>query len=271
MKHPITKLRGLVPHSLRLSCIIALVVLTSLATKSQAQTLIHDDFNRGSVTLPEDLNGSAPTTSSLGSITWLSQNWETNGSAATDTSSSARNAFLPFNPSTGNIYTLTATISMETTDSNWIGIGFSNGAATDTQLYGAPNNSQGILFRGDGQVRYVGTNGTAGDGLSGNPLSSGLGKTVSISVILDTTEENWVMSYAINGTPVTGTYTFNVNPTINYIGFGSYTNATGFVEDITLTTNIPESSTTTLILAGAVLGLMLIRKSRKAFPTSRVC
>jgi len=135
--HPSTK-KTLNTDMKKTLCIVNLVCMASLAATAQAQTYYQDSFNRTG-----ELNGTAPTTNTGGNHWTVSTgtgSYATNGSAVYDKKAAYDSAYLPVNGSSGvtldgtKDFTLSATITPDTTSGYYLGISLSTNP-TPTNLW----------------------------------------------------------------------------------------------------------------------------------------
>lgn len=188
----------------------------------------------------------AGNTTETGGATWgASAGWLRNGGIASKSTSGNAQAFVPFSPQPGNVYTLSLEIDPTNNpgSTDWLSLGFVNQPATNTALYtGGPFSTYGqawMLARANGNENGN-TIQAFSSGLS-NPVSasiplSGVGTYDTLHVILDTRPANWISSYYVNGT-LAGGHTFNGAPNIQSVGFGGFSFATGNVRNFRLVSN----------------------------------
>ncbi|HWA87934.1 MAG TPA: PEP-CTERM sorting domain-containing protein [Opitutus sp.] len=236
------------------------------AACASAQTTIYfDDFSGSSST---DLTGTTPDISS-GGATWIADTggsaWKADGSIS---NSGASNAFLSFAPSAGHVYTLSIDANPVNGNGDWFAIGFSQ-LATVNSIYagGSVSASAWMLLRGDRTddlETFLGPG--TGDEVDFNPpdditLSPG---SVNLKVILDTTGAQWTAEWVVNNVSIRQT-TFDTNPTINYVGLGRWSTASGTVDNFTLTSTsaIPEPATCALTLGTLAAGAVMLRRRRR--------
>jgi hypothetical protein len=215
------------------SAAASLLVVTPVVT-----TIYQDYFTNDSSGF---LNGNPP--DNVGTNTWVAAPaWGSDGTEAVvgteGYGSVSANAFLPFVPQAGHVYTLSANID-NTGGDEWIALGFANGDATNIIWQGANNPVGWALERTDGSGQdnqaFVGP-GTAGGTDTGFAPTGGL---VNYAVILDTRPTNasaWTFTFQSNSNTLVGPTTFGGSgPTITTVGLGAYELVAGVVQDFTLT------------------------------------
>ena len=232
---------------------VATVALSGLTNTASASIIYQDNFT-GSSGSP--LNGTTPTTDTNRATWTADSNWSANGSVTVTSNSSQQypSAHLPFVPSAGNVYTLSATLSPTT---NWISIGFEGSSGSP---WTAPSLAVYVVLTSGGYGRTI-FNG----GVYGSPIYSGVGKTAQ--VVLDTTGIDWTATTSYAGTVAyTVTYTgasgANPNPTgISMVNFNDQ-QASGQVGSFSLTsTSVPEPTSLGLAAVGG-LGMLLLKRRR---------
>jgi hypothetical protein len=222
------------------SAVAAVTVLAPPVT-----VLLQDTLGGASGTL----SGRTPDT--VGTSNWLAGTvWSTDGSEATGTGTG--NAFLPFVPQPGRIYSLSAEIENTTTDGgSWTALGFANGTTLNSQWHTVNSPVGWWLARGD----YPAGNSSnpnqtfIGPGTGSGSTGTGFwpSNMVTYKVILDTTpsgSSNWTFTYLANGNVVRAATAFGGSgPTITRVGFGMI-NASGssIVRNFTLSQQIPFSA-----------------------------
>lgn len=136
---------------------------------------------------------------------------------------------LPFTPEVGYIYTLSASLTFTSDPGTWLSLGYAAhnppDSATPRFNDSAVNGNPWSLFRpgtGNGGVQlYYSRTGVAG---SQALIPTTYPSINTISIVLDTTRDNWVISEYANGTLVQGvTYTYSSNPSIVAVGLGQTT------------------------------------------------
>lgn len=256
------------------------VALVGLAGTASASNTIYQDNFSGSASNP--LNGTSPSVNATGAAWTADTGWRADGSqtAADAATNGSSDAYLPFTPSSGNIYTLSATMSPSlTSGSNWFALGFvgSFSSATST-TGGVANNGDGVNAwfgdSGSGQLNAgpwllmnSGWNGEdpnesyfPGPGASGAVNFTGKsGDTVAI--VLNTQSSAWTFQVFDNGTNVSPVIPFSSNPAITGVGLGQFAPAVGSVSNFSLT-SVPEPTTLGVFAIGG-LGLLLLKR-RKA-------
>jgi hypothetical protein len=213
-------------------CVGAMMVWAPVHPSAGGEVLIEDQFQRGAPTEAVALDGVSPGVTRDGNDVWIAAaDWSTDGSAVVNQGEKrSASCFFPFLPESGRIYELSATITA-TDDSpesqNWVGIGFSPAADPRIQVFAPALCRNGILLRPDNQARWV------FDG-EGGLLASNVRPGATLSVILDTTHENWTLAWKIDGQDAGAVRIFNENPVISYVAFGNYKSAGGRIENFTL-------------------------------------
>jgi hypothetical protein len=254
---------------LLVSCIARAAQLTAfvviyvavLPASAKAQTLVADNFDRGTVESPLALDGSTPSTSHIGAVTWTSANWLTDGTQAVLNPIARHNAIFSYNFTPGFVYTLSATLDVtDGTGSNFLGLAFYGTSPSTNGIILSGTDKQGIMLRADGIVRGI-TNGGAIN------LGTGYSSATRLSAILDTTVAAWTMSFAIDGSPVGSLETLSTNPVLTGFGFGA-NNVAGTVDNFSLTAVVPEPSTITLAAFGfsSIAALVALRRRNRRSP-----
>ena len=209
-------------------------MVLALAPAAQAGTIHEDDFSGAA----GNLNGTGP-----GWIANTTTGWQLDGSSATS-GSGIRFAWLPFAPTAGNVYTLSADVT--TTGGSWLAIAFAKDSAP-----GVPPLDSTVLFTIDtyawmlrkpgvnGQVQTFRGKGTA----NGGPSSTSAG---NLSVVLDTQPALWTVEYFVGGSSIGAAVAYGTNPDISWVGFGQ-NNGAGTVDNFLLTDNSAPPAPGTLI------------------------
>src|ERR1022692_4926320 len=206
------------------------------------QTKISDPFTGSSGTF---LNGSAPQDhGGTGADAWIQPpiDMVLTGTNVICTNGINENAFLPFTPSAGNIYLLSADLNAFASGGDWFAIGFAQNA-NNGQWHNSGNNASGwILARGAGSGQTGQT--FLGPETGGGAAIGTYNGQHNYSVVLDTTLVNWTFQFFVDGVSVRGPVAYSgtvgVNPTINYVGFGHLQSVLGTVDNFSLTT-IPQT------------------------------
>jgi len=214
------------------SVILACLALAGTAT---AAVIYSDDFS-GLGSAP--LNGTAPDVRP-GSETWTAGAlWFANGSK---TANGNNNAWLPFVPYAANRYTLSLDVNPNYAagNSDWFALGYSAGNST-TDWFPGGNAIGWILNRADdnwGSGAFQSFTGPSTTGVQNHVIAKS--GSVNLKVILDTQGSNLTAQWYVDNVSVRGPYTYGATPTVNYIGFGSYNNTQGFVDNFSLTSDFP--------------------------------
>jgi hypothetical protein len=230
------------------------------AVQAQVTNVIYqDNFARGGL-----LNGSAPSPVNTGNVTWSAfGQLITDGSEIAVTNASPagayNNAFLPFSPQSGHVYTLSVDIKGTSGGVWWQGFGFAQNALT-SGYYGAANI--GIawgLQRGNAQQSQAFL-GPGTQNLLANITEDGNTNIFNTyRIVLNAATGNspggWLVTFYRNGVQVAqGSY--SANPTIQYVGLGA-DNETGFYRNFSLTDYEADSGPP--VIAGDLPGRVEVR------------
>jgi hypothetical protein len=179
--------------------------LSSIAPAHAMTIILSDDFSGGT----GDINGAAP---DIGASNWIASSlFNANGSVDNNLGTNGGSMTLAFTPAQGLIYTLDATISGITGNTNWFALGFANGqssATASTSRFITGTGSAGVvgtawmLFRGAqspgptpaqtfnaaqrGNGALTNTNGGLADGENWGALASDAAGTIDLRIVLDT-------------------------------------------------------------------------------------
>ena len=259
------RLSGVASSAMLAAAVVAgAMVLGGGATTASAETIYQDSFNRTG-----DLNGSQ-----LGVATGFAGTGTDGGSATAawtapaGTSTTAGtgltaggNGQLPFVPALGDVYTLTADITMNQPGDNFSGyviFGFSTDI--NTPVDNAPLAPL-MFVNGNGGVQAY-SYGPWGYFSLGN-VGNASGVSNDLQLVLDTTQPLWTVSAFINGTP-DGSFTYNgdnyLNPSIVAVGVNfknnyQYATFTNFS-----LSDVPEPTSLALLAIG---GLLVLPRRRR--------
>jgi hypothetical protein len=236
--------------------ILAVAMMVCGISQASAAVIYSDSFSGSSAT---ELNGSTPSITT-GGATWIaSGEWLADGSVSTTFVSPEVNtdvvAYLPFTPTSGNIYELSLTgLTVTGSSTGWVSLAFLQN--TDSFGFFGTKTNPSIIRRSSAQTYFPSSYTTFGS------------STGSIRIYLDTREANWTTALLLNGSTTPDsifTYTSG-NPNINYIGMTGTTDGSGTLVgnayNFQLQT-IPEPSTYAMLLVGGA-GLMLVIRRRGA-------
>jgi len=165
-----------------------------LAMASAQTTIYSDDFSGSSAT---DLHAEAPDIRP-GSETWSASTlWKSDGTVGS--APVGANAFLPFTPVAGRIYTLSATVDVTSTSDDWLALGFTNGSDVDQYFHVIPNDPAAwMLERGGlGDSGYQ-TIAFMGPGATGSTSAVSSDGPIALRVELNTQNPLWSVSFYRN-------------------------------------------------------------------------
>ncbi len=240
---------------------MAATVLGLSVVPAWAMTVYSDSFP-GSSSSP--LNGTSPATDSTGATWSAGANWNADGSYSS--AGGYQNAFLPFAPATGEIYTLAATVDpVATGTGKWLALGFAEAAQTSQPFYGSAINPGPWMFQ------WAVSNGEYSPGPALTAVTydpnGGASSPASLEVVLNTTRPQWTAQWYVDGNAVLSTpYAYAVNPTITSVGFGSDM-VSGTISNFSLAgvvAPVPEPDALALLAVGGCLGLLLLRRRRSS-------
>jgi uncharacterized repeat protein (TIGR02543 family) len=199
---------------------IVALLLTLLPGVVNAQTTLYSQvFTGGS---GADLHGTAVTGGTLAGSNWIAgTTFKQDGSAVTV--SARTSAVLPFTPVAGNIYRVSANITLTSVSTTWLGLGFADNVAF-TGLNNNTNRFAGAAIPGYSWV-FTATNGQTymqGPGTL-NTATESVADTsnsvVQLMVELITTNANWSTKYYLSNVLVaSGSYVGRVT-NIDCVGF----------------------------------------------------
>jgi hypothetical protein len=171
------------------------------------------------------LNGRTPDTTDTTGATWIAEStWTMSGTGASAPSSAfVGNAWLPFSPVSGRIYTLSAVLDDAAGGSSWAALGFTSVLITNN-YFESIDTYGWMLARDDGDSLdnevFVGPGAGGAGGGETHLFSTG---PATYSIILDATptnETDWTFTYLVNGTVVHGATRLGSSPTLTGVGFG---------------------------------------------------
>jgi hypothetical protein len=170
------------------------------------------------------LNTRVPDAVAAASNRWIAAGgWVTDGASARVTNSTI-NAFLPFTPSQGAVYLLSADINCQGSGSaDWIALGFANGTNTTTAWHLA-NSPVGWLLARDSGITTADGQTFTGPGASGG-ASSGFYPTnlTSYSIQLDCRPQDpaaWSFAFAAGSNTLRTASFGGGGPNISSLGLG---------------------------------------------------
>ena len=232
--------------------------------KASATVVYNDTFGTATGTT-RDLNGSTPTIDSTGA-TWTSPAGDIttgNGAATVVTTTAAGQgytAYLPLTLAANTIYTLSTTITPNTTAANptdWLAAGFgTTGTASTAPAY--TNGEAWLLYRANGGTQSF-YGGGANNGKNGGTAPG----PQTFSVTLNTATGAVAFGGLLAGN--TGTLTPAEVAATNTVFIGQLATATGTFQNFNLSSApasaVPEPAT--LAIAGVGAAGLLLRRKRK--------
>lgn len=258
-----------------------LAVLGMVTNRASASVIYQDTFSGNSTT---PLNGTAPTVDDGGaSATWTANTYAvwsasgyTNGNLD-QSGKSADSAYLGFTPTAGQIYTLSATLTVSSSigGGSSLNFGFPGNIQAGTNPLGNTSTlntgwtwpttitnldvSPWVLLGGTGGG-YVFT-GPDEDSAAYSFTPAAIGNPNNIAIVLNTGGNAWTYQVFDNGAAVSPVVTLNPNPTMTAVGMQNE-NVIGSIGNFELISSpVPEPATLGLAGVGA-LGLLLTKRRR---------
>lgn len=243
--------------SSRAGLAVAAGCMVLVAGQAQGAVVLADNFSGSG-----DLNGRTPTTAQNAGDVWqdTGAGFGTFSAGVLTTSGSANTAILPFVPTAGNTYVLSADMNSTSGNGNWISLGFQTGTA-DGAPWGSSNSLYGwVYLTGTGSANaYAGLYAT-------NRIGSAKAVTVAqhnIAITLDTTNAQWVVSASVDGSSFGTPYTFAAgsNPAIQRVVLARSDASSGTFQNLQLTAadSVPEPASLAVI---GLTGLFGLRRRR---------
>ena len=237
--------------------ISGLLLLAAGTSTVHAGLIYSDSFTRSG-----NLNGSAPDVTNAPGQTWIAANDATATTSGSQVALDAeRLAFLPVSITANNTYTLQA--DLHTTGSaNWMALGFSLNAPTT------------VPWHGGGHLAVAWALDEAADGFQDavfGGVGSANGQSVGVTapgfhtykIVLDTMAPQWTVTWFRDSVQTGSTFTYASNPTtISHVGFGTYEETTGTVDNFSFSEVVPEPTSALLLLGSGAL--LLLRRRRTA-------
>ncbi len=212
--------------------------VTLLGVVQVTNTVYQDTFGRS-----EAVAGSTPSPVDTSNNVWTAWNLlNTDGAEIALTNVNPvggiyPNAFLPFTPKVGHIYTLSVNIDPLTGGNQWLALGYALTPITNN-YYAAANCGAGwLLERGNDTQAQLFLGPGTGNKLINLAEPGNVGAFRTYSIVLNTTtgsaSSGWTVTYYTNGVQV-AQGVFSPNPAIEYVGCGA-DDATGYFQDFMLT------------------------------------
>ena len=238
-------------HGTTAAALLSFIPLVGTARAQWTNTVYHDTFNRTAL-----LKGSTPSLANVGNanVSWVAYpGLSTDGAGISVTTatpspvggiSQHNNAFLPFMPQTGHVYTLSVEIQGVSGGGQWLAFGFAQNALWN-DYFAADNIGAGWLLQ---RANNSGVQIFQGPGTSGDASFSSSGNTNVFrhySIVLDTTtgdaSSGWTITFFQNGSELQQSV-YESNPAIAYVGVGA-DGATGYYRDFSLSDCVPAGFT----------------------------
>lgn len=202
-----------------------------LGSLGHAQVIYSNTFNGGAA----NINQKAPTVATDNAGAASSAIWKDAANSkmlyadGTVNTAAGDSVLLPFTPENGYIYTLTASVTFNGNPGSWIGAGFAqnywypgSGNAQFNQS-GVNGYDWAILTESSGNVQYFsGPSGTNQLFNRNGFFAAGTG-THTLTLTLDTTAAQWVISCSVDGNQAGSSYTYTTQPTITAFGITQHT------------------------------------------------
>jgi hypothetical protein len=230
------------------------VALASSVALGGTTTILADNFTNAAT-----LAGRAPTTPQVAGDTWTDGGNIGSAHAGVLAIAGTGVSQLPFRPSVGQLYTLSADVN--STRGLWMEMGFQHGTGYGTLWdSGTTAYAWALLTAGAGGTGQF----FAGAGTSNN-VAMGVPATAQVHhmvITLDTTASQWAIGGSLDGVAFPK-YTYSSNPAIDHIQVGCNSGGGDFRNLLLTATGstqmVPEPSVLMLGMAGA--GLLLRRRA----------
>lgn len=236
---------------MKYSVIFFVVAALCCASRSGAETIFYADSFDGKS--DEVLDGTVPDVSLNENESWQSSSsgepWMADGTITLRRQSS--NAFLPFTPERGKVYSLSVDVRPEgPLGAGFISLGFAATNILDEAFVSKDakvspwvyinndwiiNPRSRLASESNGSKKITRTYRTyLGPGnFAAIPPKEAYGEWISAELILDTRKEAWLVEWYINGECVR-TQEYGKNPKIHYVGIGRFREASGAVDNFKL-------------------------------------
>ena len=252
-----TGLRTAGKTKLLLATVVAAGAALALSSTSAKASVIYQEAFGGTSTAT--IVGTSPTTDPSGAKWQANDSKDTAATYRVDGSASNTSSggdYLTFAPTSGNLYTLSATLTPTDATSGWLSLDFSTGIPTAATGPGMIVTSTQGSTTGYGIQLF--TTGSSHPSNVTIPSTVTPGETAEIT--LNTTGADWVATWYYGGSEL-ATYTYTTNPTVAGVSIGFLGANEGSVGNFVLATATPEPASIGLFGLGAV-GLLLARRKR---------
>lgn len=238
---------------------ITAVALVAFTGSANAVVIYQEDFSGIAAT---ELHGLAPDT--VGTNLWSSEAGflDAAGNVSAQGNSSA---LLAFTPTAGNIYTLSANMTVPTTSSQFVTLGFTEKQNVDFNFAANQLNGYGSMqYRGSTGGNKVQTfTGVKNTGVVTHNITNNV--TRNFQIVLDATDAtstNWTFEFSLDGSVIdtAATVAGGDAGVIKYVGFTSGGSDATFDNFLLSGVAVPEPSSTALLGLGSIALILRRRK-----------
>lgn len=240
----------------------SLLIGVGIADSSRATTIYNDTFNRTG-----DLNGSTPAPTDTGNAKWVSaagaftaNSGSVSVAGPNGGGNSGNNASLPVTLATSTAYTLSVTITPTANSSNsdWLAVGFGTLNTTTGAIENADNDQVWVLYRESGGTATFYGGGTNNPVVGNTATVAGSADTFTIT--LNTSTDAFSITDSQGLVNRSNTLTSAEVSSIAYLNLGALNTAGGAFSNLQLTsTPTPEPGPLAFV---GLAGLGFLRRRR---------